>query len=103
MKYDVIRTTRFKRDYKRVQKRGEDMELLRIVVDLLRQGEPLPAKYQDHALAGNYKGSRECHVKPDWLLIYRIEKSVLVLTLMRTGTHGDLFAREDGVLYGERG
>jgi mRNA interferase YafQ len=74
-----------------VLKRGEDVGLLRTVVDLLRQGDPLPEQYHDHALIGDYKGSRECHIKPNWLLIYRIEETVLILTLMRTGSHSDLF------------
>jgi len=90
MKYGVIRTTRFKREYKIMQKRGENMALLNHVIELLSQGNPLPEKYRDHWLTGDYKGFRECHVKPDWLLVYRIEKNILVLTLTRTGTHSDL-------------
>ena len=90
MKYNVRRTSRFKRDYKTMEKRGLKMELLENVIDLLRQGKTLATRYRDHALTGNYKGFRECHIKPDWLLIYLIEKEVLVLTLMRTGTHSDL-------------
>ena len=91
MKYGIARTNRFKREYKLMQKRGADMQLLHDAVDLLRQGISLPAKYRDHALTGNFSGTRECHIKPDWLLVYQIEEDILVLTLMRTGTHSDLF------------
>jgi len=91
MNYRVKFTNRFKREHKLMQKRGANMQLLNDVVDLLRQGKPLPEKYRDHALIGNYTGARECHIKPDWLLIYQIEDDLLVLTLMRTGTHSDLF------------
>jgi len=91
MKYGVARTSRFKREFRRMEKRGLNMQLLRTVVDLLRQGDPLPAKYCDHALTGKYVGVRECHVKPDWLLIYQIEEDILILTLMHTGSHSDLF------------
>ena len=90
MKYGVIRTSRFKKEYRLMQRRGEDMELLHRIIDLLAQGKPLPEKHRDHAMTGNFAGTRECHVKPDWLLVYQIEKSILVLTLMRTGTHSDL-------------
>ena len=90
MKYGVIRTSRFKKEYRLMQRRGADMELLHRVIDLLAQGKPLPEKHRDHAMTGNFAGTRECHVKPDWLLIYQIENSILVLTLMRTGTHSDL-------------
>jgi len=90
VKYGVIRTSRFKKEYRLMQRRGADMELLHRVIDLLAQGKPLPEKHRDHAMTGNFAGTRECHVKPDWLLIYQIENSILVLTLMRTGTHSDL-------------
>ena len=91
MKYQVKFTKRFQRERKLMKKRGMKMDLLQHVIDLLREGSPLPMHYQDHPLTGDYKGFRECHIKPDWLLIYLIEKNVLVLTLMRTGTHSDLF------------
>jgi len=93
MKYGIARTNRFKREYKLMQKRGADMQLLHDVINLLRKGIPLPAKYCDHALTGNFSGTRECHIKPDWLLVYQIEEDILVLTLMRTGTHSDLFKK----------
>ena len=76
-----------------MKKRGLDLLLLDNVVDMLRQGRQLDAKYRDHELSGKLKGFRECHIGPDWLLIYRIENGVLVLTLARTGTHSDLFGK----------
>lgn len=91
MKYQIEMSNRFKRDYKLAQKRGYDISLLKEVVSILASGEQLPEKYYDHPLSGNYKGCRECHILPDWLLIYRVEKELLVLGLTRTGTHSDLF------------
>ncbi len=90
-KYTVKPTTQFKKDYKRAMKRGLKIELLEKVVELLAMGEALPEKNRDHELSGNWVGHRECHIQPDWLLVYRIEDDVLVLTLARTGTHSDLF------------
>ena len=92
-KYAVKLTTQFKKDYKLAVKRGLKIELLEAVVSALALGEPLPEKHRDHALTGNWIGHRECHILPDWLLIYRIEGDVLVLTLSRTGTHSDLFGK----------
>ena len=91
MNYKVKFTKRFQRERKLMKKRGMQMDLLENVIDLLREGKTLPMQHQDHPLTGDYTGFRECHIKPDWLLIYLIEKNVLVLTLMRTGTHSDLF------------
>lgn len=91
-KLTVKPTTVFKKDYKRAIKRGLQMELLETVIEILAMGKPLPLEYKDHDLTGNWRGHRECHIQPDWLLIYRIEDDVLVLTLSRTGTHSDLFA-----------
>ena len=91
MKYQIEMSTRFKKDYKLAQKRGYNMNLLKEVIDILASGDQLPDKYIDHPLSGYYRGSRECHIEPDWLLIYRIEKDLLVLGLTRTGTHSDLF------------
>ncbi|MGX8702197.1 type II toxin-antitoxin system YafQ family toxin [Caproiciproducens sp.] len=91
MKYTVKYTTVFKKDYKLAKRRGQKIELLQEVVTLLAAGEILPEKNKDHALTGNWIGHRECHILPDWLLVYRIEDDVLVLTLTRTGTHSDLF------------
>lgn len=92
-KYTVKTTTLFKKDFKLAMKRGLNVELLENVIALLAMGEPLPAKNKDHALTGNWVGHRECHILPDWLLVYRIEDDVLVLTLARTGTHSDLFGK----------
>ena len=90
-KYTVKPTTQFKKDYKRAMKRGLKIELLEKVVELLAMGKALPEKNRDHELSGNWIGHRECHIQPDWLLVYRIVDDVLVLTLARTGTHSDLF------------
>lgn len=92
-KYTVKTTTQFKKDYKLAMKRGLKIGLLEDVIAALAMGEPLPEKKKDHALSGNWAGHRECHILPDWLLIYRIEGDVLVLTLARTGTHSDLFGK----------
>ena len=83
-------TARFKKDLKRMQKRGKDTCELWDVVSYLQREELLPNKYQDHALVGNYSGRRECHIQPDWLLIYKPEPSRVILE--RTGTHSDLFS-----------
>ena len=91
MTYEIRRTSLFKKDYKAMVRRGAEIRLLHEVVDLLRQGLPLPERCRDHALSGNYANHRECHIKPDWLLIYYISGKVLVLTLTRTGSHSDLF------------
>jgi len=89
--YDLVATGRFKKDLKTVIKRGYDVRLLDEVIGLLVDGEALPEKNKDHALTGNWNGHRECHITPDWLLIYRVENDILVLTVTRTGTHSDLF------------
>ena len=81
----------FKKDYKRIVKRGYNIALLENVIRMLADGETLPAKYRDHALTGNYSSFRECHITPDWLLIYEVHESELILVLSRTGTHSDLF------------
>ena len=92
-KYIVKPTTQFKKDFKLAMKRSMKIELLEEVIAMLAMGETLPDKHKDHALTGNWVGHRECHILPDWLLIYRIEDEVLVLTLARTGTHSDLFGK----------
>ena len=81
----------FKKDYKRIKKRGYDTRLLEQVVGLLADGQALPPEYRDHALSGDYSGCRECHIAPDWLLVYEVVERDLILYLMRTGTHSDLF------------
>lgn len=92
-KYTVKPTTQFKKDFKRAIKRGRKIELLEKIVELLAMGEALPENNRDHELSGDWAGHRECHIQPDWLLVYRIEDDVLVLTLARTGTHSDLFGK----------
>ena len=92
-KYIVKPTTQFKKDFKLAMKRSMKIELLEEVIAMLAMGETLPDKHKDHALTGNWVGHRECHILPDWLLIYRIEDEVLVLTLARIGTHSDLFGK----------
>ncbi len=89
MKYEIKRTSQFKKDYKLAVKRGFKINLLKEVVSLLANGQPLPEKNKDHALTGNWKGYRECHIEPDWLLVYRISEDKLILSLTRTGTHSD--------------
>ncbi len=84
-------SARFRKDYKLVKKRGYNTALLEEVLDILCEEQPLPPKYRDHALTGNFTGHRECHITPDWLLIYKIEAGELLLSLTRTGTHSDLF------------
>ncbi|MCR5041486.1 MAG: type II toxin-antitoxin system YafQ family toxin [Clostridia bacterium] len=81
----------FKKDYKRIVRRGYDVRLLENVITMLAEQEQLPQRFRDHALSGDYSGFRECHITPDWLLIYSISKQELVLYLTRTGTHSDLF------------
>lgn len=91
MKYNVRPTTKFQKDLKRVQRRGYDISLLTDIIKKLADGETLPEKNKDHSLIGNYVGCRECHITPDWLLIYEVMDNDLFLYLTRTGTHSDLF------------
>ena len=93
MNLDIIWTTQFKKEYKMALKRHMDIDLLDDIIRALSRGESLPEKNKDHALSGDWIGHRECHILPDWLLIYRIDDDVLVLTLVRTGTHSDLFSK----------
>ena len=96
MKYTIKFTAKFKKDYKLALKRGYSREKLETVIALLAEGtnqEILLSKYRDHALSGNWSGYRECHIEPDWLLIYEIVEDILVLSLSRTGTHSDLFQK----------
>lgn len=90
-KYTVKLTSQFKKDYKTAKKRNLNMQALETVVAKLANGEQLEEKYQDHPLSGQWRGHRECHIAPDRLLIYYHNEEVLVLTLVRTGTHSDLF------------
>ncbi|MDO5329756.1 MAG: type II toxin-antitoxin system YafQ family toxin [Coriobacteriia bacterium] len=89
--YTVKFTSDYKKSFKKIKKRGLDITLLNEVIDKLRRGKKLESKYKEHILTGKYKGFYECHIKPDWLLIYYFKKDVLVLTLVDTGTHSDLF------------
>ena len=91
MRYEVRFTNQFKKDLKLAQKQGKDTDKLFEVIEKLANGEKLDAKYRDHDLTGNYKGCRECHVEPDWLLIYEVMGDVLVLMLYRVGSHSELF------------
>ena len=85
----AIATSQFRKDYKRAIKRGKGIAKLDDIIRKLATGQPLDIRHRDHALVGNWASFRECHIEPDWLLIYRIESDGLVLTLVRTGTHGD--------------
>jgi len=93
MKYEVKFTNQFKKDLKLAKKRNKDLDKLFEVVNILADGGTLDARYRDHDLSGNYKGTRECHIEPDWLLVYEIRDEVLVLMLYRLGTHSELFKK----------
>ena len=83
--------TMFKKDFKKIKKRGYDISRIEKIVELLANEVPLPEQFKDHNLSGNYNGFRECHIAPDWLLIYQVNNNELVLVLSRTGSHSDLF------------
>lgn len=89
--FEVRTTGRYLKDLKRMLKRGLPKDELDDVVRMLSMGDPLPFKYKDHALTGNWAGYRECHVRPDWLLVYKIDDNTITLLLTRTGTHEDIF------------
>lgn len=91
MKLTIVPTSQFKKDFKRIKKRGYDLSELKEVLDKLANREELEQRNRDHALSGNYAGFRECHIKPDWLLVYAIDDDKLILTASRTGSHSDLF------------
>ena len=91
MKLDIVWTSQFKKDYKLAVRRGLKIDLLDNIIRQLSKCQPLSEKNRDHFLTGNYMGYRECHIQSDWLLVYRIENDILVLTLSRTGSHSDLF------------
>ena len=88
---NLVVTNQFKRDLKRIRKQGKDLSMLQNILQILVEEKDLDAKYCDHALTGNYTGFRECHIQPDWLLIYMINHQELILTASRTGSHSDLF------------
>ena len=87
---DVAFTSQFKKGMKRKRKQGAELAKIDEVITMLRSGEPLPERNRDHALSGTYRGHRECHIEPDWLLIYRLDSNLLVLTAVRTGSHSEL-------------
>jgi mRNA interferase YafQ len=88
--YQIQFTAKMKKDVKRMKKRGKSISKLTSVLSILASGEPLPEQYRDHQLSGNRAGFRECHIEPDWLLIYRVENDILILIAAETGTHSDL-------------
>lgn len=90
-KFKAYRTSNFKKDYKKAIKRGKDIDKLDKIILMLTNGERLPENLKDHELTGRFSGFRECHIEPDWLLVYKIEEDKLVLVLTRTGSHSDLF------------
>ncbi len=91
MKYEISVTTQFKKDLKLARKQGKNEERLWEIVEKLANGETLDQKYKDHNLTGRYEGYRECHIYPDWLLVYKQQDEVLILMLYRLGSHSDLF------------
>ena len=91
MKLRLVPTSQFKKDYKRAKKRGLDISELQAVLDRLCNGDRLEERYRDHFLVGSYAGFRECHIRPNWLLIYAVDEDRLILVAARTGTHSDLF------------
>lgn len=93
IRYEIKRTTKFKKDYKLAVKRGFDVSKLAHIISMLASGQNLPEEYKDHALSGKWSGHRECHIQSDWLLVYYCLEDILVLTLARMGTHSDLFDR----------
>lgn len=86
-------TSRFKKELRRAVKRGLDEEKLKTIIKMIAAQRPLPPEIKDHELIGNFKGFRECHIQSDWLLVYKIKESELVLSLERTGTHADIFKK----------
>ncbi len=91
MMYEIVPSNQFRKDLKLAAKRGYNMDKIKDVITRLANGETLDAKHRDHLLAGNYGGYRECHIEPNWLLVYQIDNGQLILFLVRTGTHSDLF------------
>ena len=91
MKYEIQKNSQFKKDFKLALKRNCDIKKLQNIITILANGETLPESCYDHSLKGNYSGYRECHIEPNWLLVYKITENVLILTLYRTGSHSDLF------------
>ena len=90
-RYELEYGSKFLKDLKLAKRRGLDFRQLKVVTDTLQENRRLPTQYRDHPLTGNYKGYRECHINPDWLLIYKKKETIRVISLYRTGTHSDLF------------
>ena len=90
MNYDIKRTAQFKKDVKLMLRQGKDIRAMLDIVEKLRSDTPLPERCHDHALSGNWAGKRECHIDPDWLLVYEKYENLLLLTLLRTGSHSSL-------------
>ena len=93
MKYEIKFTTQFKKDLKLAKKQNRNLDKLFEVINILADGGTLEARYRDHDLSGIYRGTRECHIEPDWLLVYEIRDEVLVLMLYRLGAHAELFKK----------
>lgn len=93
MKCSIQFTNQFKKDLKLAKKQGRDLDKLFEVINILANGEKLDTKFKDHDLSGSYKGTRECHIEPDWLLIYEIDNNALIFMLYRLGTHSELFKK----------
>lgn len=91
--YKIVYTNRMKRDAKRMKKQGKDLGKLVQALSLLSSGEPMPEHYKDHPLTGNLQDFRECHIEPNWLLLYQIFEDTLILSATATGSHSDLFGR----------
>ena len=91
MHYEIASTHQFEKDVRLAKKRGFDITKLTSIVEKLAKGKPLPAKYKDHPLSGEFTGNRECHIQPDWLLVYKKEETIQLIKLVRTGRHADLF------------
>ena len=94
-KFSLHLTKRYLRDLKLARKRGMDESLLNVIIGKLLNDEPLPEKNRDHQLHGDYEGYRECHITPDWLLIYIKDTDIKIISLSRTGTHSDLFSKKN--------
>lgn len=90
-RYELEYGSKFLKDLKLAKRRGFNLGELKTVTDMLQEGRRLPARYRDHTLTGNYKGYRECHINPDWLLVYKKKEAIRIISLYRTGTHSDLF------------
>ncbi len=93
MKYDIQFTNQFKKDLKLAKKQNKNLDKLFEVINTLANGKKLDDKHRDHELSGNYKGTRECHIEPNWLLVYEINDNLLILILYRLGTHSELFKK----------